>query len=749
MRRLICILAVATMALCAAPASAAILIITPAEPGTPPLETKSLTIEAVVNGPVAQVTLDQVFHNPGTRDDEGWLTLSIPAGASVTDLELLIGGERVRAAAMDRDEARRVYTDIVRRAKDPALLEMIDATTYRVRIFPVPAGGDMPVRVSYAQPVRQRGDFKALAIHGTERPRLAPGFEGSISVDLAGAGKAAVAYSPTHALHREETGDGVRLAGSIGPADFGRTVEVLFAPAGGEGGALVVSHWESDDGTFLALIAPPAQDGEINAVPKQVTFVLDVSGSMNDGGKMEQAKAALSQCLGFLGEEDAFNIITFSSRASLFSPSPISAAPPGIAEARTFIDGIRAGGGTNIDEAMQMALDEQPEGDLLHQIVFLTDGQPTVGVTAEDQILDRFRKRGGGDLRVFTLGVGSDVNTNLLDAFASETRALTDYIRPGEDVELAVSAFYRAVATPVVTDLSLRIEGGATSDIHPAELPDLFAGRDLVVVGRFAEPGRATIHLEGRQSGGEPYAVSVETEFERDRSAGRRYVGQLWASRKIGFLMADYTRGSAPDEVRQEIIDLGLRYDVPTMFTSLLALEDEPRPAPVVAGGRPGGTRDRGAAAPAPTVAFEQNVMRGADGMNVMSSPAPADPSRAGYDFAVAQNQLQLANQAQAGASLVYRTRHQAFQTVQGRIFDERDGAWVERGRPENLREVRVQYLSEAYFALLDRFEARRPSITQGERVALQLDAYWVVIGEEGLEDRDELDNALATPGGP
>ena len=525
-----------------------------------------------INGATARVRLVQTLQNPQPRAVEGTYLWSVPPGAAISDLNVTLGGKKLQAEILDADKAREIYTGIVRQMRDPAILEFVGRDLVRARIFPVPANGQVEVELAYSQPL-QNNRFTL--------PLRAPGgaINVAASLDLSFENRDVKAvYSPSHPIETMRRSDQTRVTGEWKSADR----DFVLGWTRGQGAValdlLTFQRPGEDDGTFLLLAAPDARAADAQIEAKDVTFVFDTSGSMNDDGKIEQARRALLTLLANLRAGDRFNIVTFASDVRPFRDGLVPASEQNLSAARGFIGAIKAVGGTNIEAALQKALQNtgtgRDEKARPRQLVFLTDGLPTVGQTNVDALLDEARSENKNGARMWTFGVGFDVNTRLLDGLASEHGGDADYVTPREDIETKVGALYAKIAYPVTTDLRLDFGGMETYDVYPRRLPDLFRGGQMLVMGRFKGAPAAknlAVKLTGQLNG-------QTRSFSGQTSAGGDELPRLWATRKIGFLIEDARRAGRPldGEVRAEILQLSTRYGVVTPLTAALITEDSP-----------------------------------------------------------------------------------------------------------------------------------------------------------------------------
>lgn len=548
-----------------------------------PLEVRSHHVTVQIKDQIATTSVDQVFFNPNSAQLEGTYLFPIPRGAHINTFAMDINGTMVQAELLDAEKARRIYEDIVRRMRDPALLEYAGQGLYKVRIFPIEPRADKRIKLSYTQLLRADGGMvEYIYPLNTEKFSAQPLQSVSVKVELEVKDGIRTLFSPSHEVDIAR-GDPRRAtvgfeARSIRPdTDF----QLYYAPQATQDIGLSILTFNDGDpeGGFFALLASPNPDaGRTQIVAKDVVFVLDTSGSMAEKGKLDQARRALRFCIANLNAADRFEVVRFSTEAEPLFDRLVEASAANRTRAVEFVDSFRAVGGTAIEDALVRALapaQTQGHSDRPYVIVFLTDGRPTVGSTNDGEIVARARKAMGDRMvRVFSFGIGVDVNTHLLDRLTEATRAASQYVLPDEDIELKVSSFFSKINAPVMADLSLRVSGGArASKLAPAALPDLFRGEQLVVLGRYSGAGNTAVTLSGSVNG-KPRSFTVEASFPR-RAAGNESLARLWATRRVGFLLDQIRLGGESRELRDEVTDLARRYGIVTPYTAYLIVEDE------------------------------------------------------------------------------------------------------------------------------------------------------------------------------
>jgi len=689
-----------------------------------PLEVRRHHVTVAVEGQVATTEVDQTFFNPDDRQLEGTYLFPVPKGAKIDSFAMDIDGTLTKAELLDAAKARKIYEDIVRSMKDPALLEYAGQDLFKVRIFPLEPRKEKRVKLTYTQLLASNGGLVEYRHPlNTEKFSAKPPESVSVTVRLEADAPLTTIHSPSHEVEVRRDGDRKAVIG-FEAKDLRPDTDFLLAwgvePAD-EIGLGLLSHREAgdDEGTFALFAAPSPAALAAAPQPKDIVFVLDTSGSMAEGDKLGQARRALEFCLRNLDDRDRFGVVRFATEAEALTNRLLPADGASREQAVAFVKGFKPIGGTAIADALTRGLklattDHDPDRPCF--VVFLTDGLPTVGTTDVGRLVDAVTETAGKrPVRVFCFGVGTDVNTHLLDRLVETTRAASQYVLPGEDLELKLATFYGKIASPVLANLELTVEGDVRlSKIHPTPLPDLFKGEQLVVLGRFAGTGRATLTLTGTVAGQQRRFTLTKSFPEVDD--GRDFLPRLWAARRVGFLLDQIRLHGESKELRDEAATLARRYGIVTPYTSWLILEDEgrrnvaatdrtlqaleaDREAREQAGRMYAAARETASGAGAVGDAQAYDTLRRAE---KLAAPAAAN----------AKSWRGQAGEPAGGAAAVQRAvEGQQTQNVAGRTFYANAGQWIDarvQERPSAKRE-KVPFGSDAYFALLD----RDPSVAQ------------------------------------
>ncbi|MGH7538781.1 MAG: VIT domain-containing protein [Gemmatimonadales bacterium] len=623
-------------------------------------------VSVTVLGRVAQVSVEEWFQNRGTALGEGIYHYPLPGEASFSGFSLWQGDVELRGETMDAQAARGIYEEIVRRKRDPALIELAGHGLIRARVFPINPGETRKIILRYTQILEREGDAWRFRYVGGNGPGAGSAAK-SFRLTAHNADQYQDPYSPTHAvgIRRADGRLEVTLADSASSGDL----DLFFPLAHGLVGLSLITHRPvGEHGYFMLLVAPGAATSAA-ALRRDVVAVVDVSGSMS-GDKLAQAKSALEQLLGTLREGDRFRLIAFESGVRRFSAAWTATTTETRRRAVNWVRALETGGGTNIAGALDEAYSVPPADGALGVVVFLTDGLPTVGEENPERIAARAEERRGA-YRVFTFGIGYDVNTYLLDRLTERARGVTAYITQGRNIEQAVGALAGKIASPVLTDVALSAGGEIELyDLQPATLPDLFAGDELVVFGRYRGESREwSVSVRGRRNGSEERFRSGAVA---ERSSNE-YIPRLWATRMAGALSREIRLHGQTTELMNALKELALRHGILTEYTAYLVQE----PNAVAVDGR------------------RSDVA------------APRDQAGAGA-VALAQNEARQATKSvvapegeELGTLLRGRAGINSTRRVGGRLFILRDGTWTDLNHGDSLRVVTIAPFSEAYFALL------------------------------------------------
>jgi Ca-activated chloride channel family protein len=672
-------------------------------------------VRVTLEGRVLRYEIEERFVNRGGVVGEADYVLPLPRGAAFENLALEINGELVAGEALNADRARSIYEEIVRRSKDPALVEWMGHGLLRTRIFPIAPGETKRVVVRFRAVAEREGN--ALRVEYLGAGKSAGSLETvappSLILLLPRGEMYGTPFSPTHQIdvgmprHQNESatrevrvrGDASHLTLLVPVREASRaTVTTLpYAPPG-------------EDGFAMITLSPPA--GRPVSLPRDVTFVIDVSGSMQ-GAKLEQAKAAGRTLLGSLGRSDRFRLISFSTDVEEFGQGWTAANDEQIRVANRWLTDLRAVGSTNIEGALDRALEGTVHRGRLGVVLFLTDGAATVGERNPDRLAEMAARRHGAQ-RVFTFGVGSDVQAAMLERIAIEGRGTAHFVQPNEDVEHAVGVVAQRLSAPIATNIRLLSDGVTLRQIQPGGQQDLFVGQDMTLFVRYRGSGPATLTFAGDSPDG-PVRWTERVTFP-DRSRENAFVAKLWAVQRVGWLSAERRRSGPNAELDSELRELGTKYSIPTELTSYLVLEP-------------------GMQVP-PTATLQSRAANGVSPVPVQAQAFEA--ARAAADQRAAKSLADAAGGVGSATGAGGRAgRDEAAiksRQVGDRTFMLKEGRWLDGRYKEQVRRVSVKPFSSAYFALIERLPELKGMFALGERVTVAGRNVTVLLDAAGVE---------------
>jgi Ca-activated chloride channel family protein len=704
-----------------------IIVPHPPGPGSPfPLEVVSHRVNVEINDLLASTVVDQEFFNPNSARLEGYYLFPLPAGAVIKNFSMWIDGQETRAELLDATKARNIYEDIVRRLRDPALLEYDGRGVFKVRIFPIEPRSRKRIKISYYEVLEK--DNGAIAYQyplNTEKFSAKAIETVSITMNIHSSGPLANIHCPTHPVTIARQGASrakviYESKNSLPDSDF----KIFLTSGKGRLGFSLLTFRDSDgDGIFFFSASPGFSSPNDEVSAKNITFVIDTSGSMA-GRSLEQAKNALLYCLGRLNRGDRFNVIRFATEAETLFQDWQTAGVENLRLARSFIGQWQAAGGTNCDEAMNMALAMVPAAERPNLIVLITDGKPTIGETGEEALLRKIEQANRGRFKIFPVAIGSDINTHLLDKLAEQTHTFRTYVTDSENIENGIARFYDKVQSPFLSSVRLIFSGNIRiRQIYPRELSDLYHGSTLTVCGVFQGSGPAMIEILGQVNGREQ-KFTFNADFP-SRNLTNDFLPSLWAARRVGFLLDQIRLHGENKELVDEVTRLARLYGIVTPYTSYLILEDEKS------------RRNRGdladsdmtlgrIAAASPAFAKKQreefsrmkNDKSGGSGVQISSELQELNQAQAVAQTKSGENRLSYLDNDAREQNLGRQVKN-----VAGRTFYASDGGWID-ARVQGMAAApvtRIAFASEKYFALLKNEPAIKMFLALGRSIKFVL----------------------------
>ncbi len=699
-----------------------------------PLEVVYHHVSVDIDGQAATTHIDQAFYNPTSSRLEGYYIFPIPKGAVLKDFTMFINGKETPAELLPADKARKIYEDIVRQMKDPALLEYNELGIFKVRIFPIEPHSEKKVTMSYREILNEdNGTMEYLYPLNTEKFSSKPLKDVSVKVEIKSPKKLKNIYCPTHEVdivRHDEMNAVVSYEETNARPDT--DFKLYFDTSSDKFGLSLLTYKNpAEDGYFFLSATPALQfdDAEINA--KDITFVLDVSGSMADK-KLKQAKQALIYCIENLNKDDRFEVIRFSTEAYGLFKKLSPATRENMDSAEDFVRKLTPVGGTNIEEALTMAIKPESSPDRPHMVIFMTDGKPTIGEKDEDKLIEKIKRTNKNNIRIFTFGIGNEINTHLLDKITELTKATRSYISPEEDIEIKISNFYDKVQSPVLTDVVLSYKDPINVyQEYPQPLPDIFKGSNITILGRYENHGNSKVTVSGKLKGKEMnYQFPV---YFAMNSAKNDFIPPLWASRRIGHLLDLIRLHGESDELIDEITQLAREHGIVTPYTSYLILEDEE--TRVAENEFDGDFQTLGGAGSFAPQLSKQNEME-FHGMAAKTGSRSVEISR---EFK-AMNYAQNIDQTRQGKKRLFykdesgedRNLTQQVKNIQGRAVYQSGKFWVDSYLQDKKSDKmkQIKFASDEYFELLNDHPESAQFLALGQNVRFLLKGIYYEIIE-------------------
>lgn len=678
----------------------------------PNFSVKHHKVNVSIKDQVSKTTVDQVFHNATRMDLEGTYIFPVPEGATLSQFAMEVDGKMQTAELLQAGEARRIYEDIVRQRIDPGLLEYAGNNLFKARVYPIPAQGDKAMKLSYDQLLGRQEQLHHYHYGlSTEKFSLQPLNNVSISVDLQTKQALKNIYSPSHEISVQRLSENhATVSWEASQVTPDKDFDLYYSTSEDAIGANLLTYKEpGEDGYFLLLASPKVKWEQEKTLNKGMTFVVDTSGSMS-GDKIAQARDALVFNLQQLEPLDKFRLLSFSDAVRPFSGKALPASKTEISKAVTHVKGLKATGGTDINSALLEALRGQNSKDGVPMIVFLTDGDPTVGVTNFKQILNNVAAENKHKARLFVFGVGYDVNIPFLDKLAQNNHGVAEYVRPEENIELKVSRLFSQISNPILSGLKLSY-GSTTHDVLPQDLPDFFKGSQLMVVGRYKDPGKHTLTLSG-DINQQQRTFSFPNQVYASGKTEHNYLPRLWATRKIGYLLDQIRLQGKNPELVEEVVRLSKQYGIITEYTSFLVREDvdvrrSASSAPMMEEADSNLTDSLEATKGSWAISQSRNASK------MQQNSAPAIGGNAYFD---AEGKEQTVNQVKYVAQ---------------RAFYQKKGIWQDSLPADKLPQIEVQRFSALYFALAQQKDLRE-ILALGTEIEFVFQGNLVKIMEKG-----------------
>lgn len=577
-------------------------------------------VKAAISGYLATTRVEQVYTNPYKEAIEAVYVFPLPSMAAVNDFVMEIGDRKIIGIVRPREEAERIYQEAKERGQTASLLTQERPNIFTQNVANIEPGGKVVIRITYferlayekghyeymfpmvvgpryipgsthtAAPGKQGGGGWSPStnqVPDADRitpPVLAPGRRSghdiSLQVDLDAGLPVSDIACPTHRVKIHEDGSNkrkIRLeeSDSIPNRDF----VLRWSVAGQDTQFGVLSQSDRDGGFFTLMVQPALSPADNQVMPREITFILDVSGSM-DGIPIEMSKEIVRRTLDRLRPDDIFNVFVFSGANAQLWETPQSNTAENVAAAKLFLQTLQGSGGTEMMSGVRRALHALHDSRYLQMYCFLTDGY----VGNEEAILKMIQDE-RGEARFFAFGIGSSVNRYLIDGIGKVGGGVSHVVLPrdGNQAEQAVDRFFQNIDSPVLVDLNVDWNGLPVRDVYPKKLGDLFAGQTINLIGRFTHDAKGTAFVNARL-GARTLRLPVAVSFPKNEK-NNPALAPVWARTRIEELsgMLRNTAANQQSEIVKQITDLAVRFRLVSQYTSFVAV-DESR---VVGNGKP------------------------------------------------------------------------------------------------------------------------------------------------------------------
>lgn len=705
---------------------------------------------------VAKTYIKQTFKNDTDKVLSGTYLFPLPDDATFSSFSLHIDGKPVEGKILEKAEATAQYEAIVRKMIDPGLLEYADYKTVRARIYPIPAHGSKTVELEYTQLLKSNGGIVSYKypLRATNKDAVS---ETNLNVSIKGKQGIRTIWSPTHHIsmtRKNEHQATVTFNEKNGTDE--KDFLLSYVLSASELATNLQSHKkDGEDGYFLLAISPPIANKA--AVAKDIVIVADTSGSMA-GEWLDQSKKSLKYIVNSLNAGDRFNIVQFNTDADSFEDKLLEATKENKAKAISYIDDLEAHGGTNLADAVSLGSSMfQTASKRPSYMIMMTDGEPTVGKTGHKEIASLLSSK--PDLRVFNLGIGYDINTQLLDQIASNHHGTAQFVEPGENLETALSGLYDKIRNPIMSDVKISYEGITVKDVYPRSVKDMFANTQVMLVGKYKGSGEAKIKIAGTVNGAVKNFQFPLSFPEKELQAN--YLPRLWAMRRVGHLTEVAKENGNTQEIVDEIMALSQKHGIITAYTSYLVTEPNAgnppgRPVPMLnrpismqesmvrgnlmrrsanvlgvesaGGGRSGNAYFATSKASPPSVSMAKSVRAAGDNMYMSNDEKDAgarqlvsmmadkeEKGEKAVHFKKVQSKLKTDTYVEGDGSSISETK-----IVDDKTFRLKNGSWVDdalavfKGKTE-----KVEFASKRYFELIKEFPGIAKYLAVGKSVTL------------------------------
>ena len=534
------------------------------------------TVRVTVNGGIAVTEVTQVFRNTENRQVEALYSFPGPRGATVADFSMWINDKEMVGEVVEKNQARQIYNSYKQQRKDPGLLEQTDYKTFEMRVFPIAPNARQKVQITYYQELDVDHDWVTyvypLATVASRKADQKVAGKFALSFEARSEVPIVEMASPSHGnefVVAKHTKNYAQASLEASGGDLGRDVVLTYRVDRPRTGIdTIASKVAGEDGYFYLTLTAGDELVPHNTGMDYV-FVLDISGSMADDGKLRTSRQSIEAFIKGLEKDDRFEIVTFNVAANPLFRQLRPASEDNRRQGVAFLESQQARGGTVLGPAITTSY-RYRDPDRPLNVVILSDGLTEQRDRAELLALMRQRP---SNARVFCIGVGNDVDRPLLEQLADDAGGLSAFISRDDDFARTAQAFRRKLSRPAATNVELKFDGVEVYDLEPKTLSNLYHGMPVRLYGRYRKGGAAKVTLRADLAGSEllqhttinlPVNASEIPEIER-----------MWAFHKMQRLLKDADRTGSRDAVIDEVVRLGEAYSIVSEYTSFLVLEND------------------------------------------------------------------------------------------------------------------------------------------------------------------------------
>lgn len=582
---------------------------------------KHTDVKADVSGFIARVRVKQTFHNPTQERIEAVYVFPLPHKAAVDEMTMVIGERRIVGVIKRREEARQIYEEALQAGKTAALLEQERPNIFTQSVGNIDPGQEIDIEISYVDVLDY--DMGSYEFHFpmVVGPRYVPGkptgsagprpkeLQGKVSPPVANTDRVpdASRISPPVLKPEYRNGHDISLSVSLDAGVPVQTLEVANHRASVERGGksratvklspkdslpnkdfvlrydvvgekpemAVLAHTAGEfgnarpdeDGYFLLMIQPGEDERLTKNPPREIVFLVDVSGSMS-GKPTAKVRETMQHMLGFCRKKDTVQVVTFSSRASRLFKKPVSVTDKSIGRAVNFTRGLRGSGGTEMLKGVRMAVNEPLDPKRLRIVVLLTDGY----IGNEAEIIEHVGENCGDRIRFWTIGIGSSPNMFLVDGVAKQGGGMGKRLGLEDDSEALSREVMTRIQRAQLADVAIDWGDFDVAETYPTRIPELWAGRPVVLFGRYRDGGRGEITVKGTVEG-DPVSWPLQVRLPDDQPE-HDVLAKVWARHKIENLMHQSFYAGSP-AVEEEVTSLALDYRLMSQYTSFVAVDEK------------------------------------------------------------------------------------------------------------------------------------------------------------------------------